>query len=492
MLKRPKGSRPYWCLLFSVLLAWVWGQPSQAVAEQADATSASRPNVLLLLADDLGYGELGCQGNPQIPTPHIDALAHNGIRCTQAYVTAPNCSPSRAGLFSGRISTRFGYEFNPIGARNDDVGVGIPLTESMLAEQLRDAGYATGLIGKWHLGGTADFHPLRRGFDEFFGFLHEGHFYVPSPWRNVTTQLRRLTLPVEGQTVYQASPTLVYSTHMGHNEPAYDANNPILRGGQPVQESEYLTDAFTREACDFIQRHAGQPFFLCVAYNAVHSPLQAKNETLAKFDFIPELQRRIFAAMLSDMDSSVGAITKTLDEFDLSRNTLIFFLSDNGGPTRELTSSNSPLRDGKGSMYDGGLRVPFIIRWPARLSAGKVCHEVISSLDIMPTLAGVCGLPPHAELDGQDLLPLLRGESSTGHRQLYWRQGSRAALRRGDWKIVSPRQIQGTREWELYHIADDHSESNDLAGSHAGKLQELLDIWETYDAQMSPPLMRAK
>jgi arylsulfatase B len=212
----------------SKLIAWLvlcgFGTP---------LAGGEQPNIILLVADDLGYGELGCQGNAEIPSPHIDSIAANGTRFTQGYVTAPNCSPSRAGFLTGRIPTRFGYEFNPIGARNEDPGTGLPKEEKTLAELLHQQGYTTGLIGKWHLGGAADYHPHRQGFDEFFGFLHEGHYFVPPPYHGVTTMLRRRTLPGGGQGRW-LSDKLIYTTHMRHDEPSYDANNPIIRGGQPV------------------------------------------------------------------------------------------------------------------------------------------------------------------------------------------------------------------------------------------------------------------
>ena len=218
------------------------------VSSNASAEDPRRPNIVLLLADDLGYGELGCQGNPQIPTPHIDSIARNGIRFTSGYVTAAYCSASRAGLLTGRYQTRFGYEFNPTGAHNEHPDAGLPGSQLTLARHLHNAGYTTALIGKWHLGGHAKYHPLRRGFDEFFGFTHEGHFYVPPPYREVTTMLRRKISP-DGRKGRWISPDgkLVYSTHMGNDEPAYDANNPIVRGGQPV---EFLV----RSACGAMNR----------------------------------------------------------------------------------------------------------------------------------------------------------------------------------------------------------------------------------------------
>jgi len=310
---------------------------------------APKPNIVLFIADDLGYGELGCQGNNQIPTPHIDSIAENGIRFTQGYVTAPFCSASRAGLFTGRYQTRFGYEFNPIGHHNEDPGAGLPPSEKTLPEHLLEAGYVSALIGKWHLGGTARYHPQRHGFDEFFGFLHEGHYFKPLPYEGLTTMLRRKVLPGGGSGRWVSHDgRTIYSTHMGHTEPDYDANNPIYRAGQPVDEPAHLTDAFTREANAFLRRNHDRPFFLCLSYNAVHSPLQGADAYLKRFSHIDDIHRRIFAAMLAHLDDGIGSVLDQLRVLELEENTLVVFLSDNGGPTRELTSSNGILREGKG------------------------------------------------------------------------------------------------------------------------------------------------
>ncbi|MDA1067970.1 MAG: sulfatase [Verrucomicrobia bacterium] len=470
------------CFLFFILLNFAF-----------NLQAAQLPNIVLLVADDLGYGELGCQGNPEIPTPHIDSLAEQGVRFTQGYVTAPFCSASRAGLMTGRYQTRFGYEFNPIGAKNEEPDAGLPLSEMTIADVLVDAGYVTGMFGKWHLGGSAKYNPIRRGFDEFFGFLHEGHYFVPQPYTDsTTTWLRRKVLPGggEGRWISQDE-KLIYSTHMGGTEPDYDADNPIYRDGQPVEEEEYLTDAFTREAVSFIGRHADKPFFLYVPYNAVHSPLQGADPYMKKFEHIEDIQRRIFAAMLSNLDDSVGAILAKLREKGMEENTLIFFISDNGGPTRELTSSNLPLREGKGSVYEGGNRVPFMAKWPSQIPAGAVYEHPVISLDIFATAAAIANaqLDKRKIIDGVNLIPYLTGENkSRPHDTLFWRIEKRTAIRVGDWKLLrNPGRGQGD-DWELYNLATDISESNNLASSNPSKLKEMIKAWESVNGEMIDPV----
>jgi len=451
-----------------------------------------RPNIIVFFADDLGYGELGCQGNPEIPTPYIDSIAESGVRFTAGYVAGPNCSPSRAGLLTGRTPTRFGYEFNPIGARNEDPEIGLPIKEVTIAETLQDAGYTTGLIGKWHQGGGAAYHPFRHGFDEFFGFTHEGHYFVPPPWKGVTTMLRRKSLPDGSKGRWVGEKGLSYSTHMKSNEPDYDANNPIVRGGQPVVETEYLTDAFTREAVDFIDRHDDKPFFLYLAYNAVHSPLQGADKYMKKFAHIEDVHRRIFAAMLANMDDSVGAVMSQLRMSGLEENTLVFFLSDNGGPTRELTSSNLPLRGEKGQMYEGAIRVPYMVQWKGKIPAGKVYHQPVSSFDIYATaVANSAGVTVPEQVEGVDLVPFLTGEDrGRPHETLFWRQGGKAAMRHGDWKIVrmGKRLQAGRAKWELYDLSKDISEQTNLADAQPEILSELIARWNEMNSEMADPL----
>ncbi len=446
---------------------------------------AARPNIVLIVADDLGYGELGCYGGKDIPTPHLDSLAGSGVRFTSGYVTAPFCAASRAAMMTGRYQTRFGFEFNPIGAVNTKPGIGLPVAERTIADHLRDSGYATSLVGKWHLGGTADFHPQRRGFDEFFGFLHEGHFFVPSPWLNVTTWLRRKTLPdgTQGRWTSKDSRT-IWSTHLGSSEPSYDTDNPILRSSQPVLETANLTDAFTREACDFIQRSKDQPFFLCLAYNAVHSPLQGEDSYMQKFSHIDDIQRRIFASMLSHLDDGIGQVMDSIRTQGLESRTMVVFLSDNGGPTKELTSSNAPLRGGKGNLYEGGVRVPFLVSWPGHLTAG-VSDTAVSSVDIAATVMRLAGIGTSKKfaIDGVNLLESETKSTFSKPRPLFWRVGGKRAIRLGDWKLV-----RMSTDWELYNLADDISESNNIAASYPDIVTELTESWTKWDAEQLTPL----
>ena len=304
--------------------------------------------------------------------------------------------------------------------------------------------------------------------------------------------LRRRTLPGNSKGRWLSPDRrLVYSTHMGYDEPDYDADNPIYRGGQPVEETAYLTDALTREAVDFVNRNADRPFFLYLAYNAVHSPLQGADEYMKRFAHIDDMHRRIFAAMLSNLDDSVGEVLAILKKKKLDRDTLVFFLSDNGGPTRELTSSNAPLRGEKGTVYEGGLRIPFLARWPGVLPAGKANNHPIISLDIFATASAVAGipLPNNAVFDGVNLLPVLTTiDAELPDRPLYWRTGNRAALRAGEWKVLRNPQRGQDNDWQLFHLKSDIGETRNLSVSHAAKRNELVNLWQNLDRQMIAPV----
>jgi arylsulfatase A-like enzyme len=312
---------------------------------------------------------------------------------------------------------------------------------------MKDLGYATGMTGKWHLGYKPEFHPQKRGFDDFFGFLGGAHSYVDAN---------------------------------------ADRANLILRGTQPVDEKEYLTDAFAREAVAFIDRNHTRPFFLYLPFNAVHAPLQSLEKYLARFSSIQDERRRTFAAMQSAMDDAVGRVLKTLRESKLEENTLIFFISDNGGPTPNTTSGNGPLRGYKAQVLEGGIRIPFMMQWKGRIPAGKVYNEPVIGLDIHPTAVAAAGgsIPASAKLDGVNLLPFITGSSKgRPHDRLFWRFGPQAAVRMGDWKLL--RMAGG--EWELYNLAQDIGEKNNRAATDPAKAKELEAAFNEWNAQLMEP-----
>lgn len=410
------------------------------------ATSApaqQQPNILLIVGDDMGYADVGCHGCKDIPTPNIDELAAAGVRFTNGYVSGPYCSPTRAGLLTGRYQTRFGHEFNSGGA-----GGGLPVTESTLADRLRQAGYATGVVGKWHLGNRPAMRPQQRGFDEFFGFLGGAHSYFA----------------VKG----------------------------ILRGDQPVAEMDYTTDAFGREACAFVEAHKGKPWFLYLAFNAVHTPMHATDERLARFATIDDPQRRTYAAMMSAMDEAIGKVRAAVEKTGQTRDTLVMFVSDNGGPTMQGTtinaSRNDPLRGSKRTTLEGGIRVPFVISWPGRIRPG-VFDGLSIQLDLHATALAAAGVAPKPEwkLEGVDLLPFVAGDrQGAPHDALYWRFGEQMAIRSGNWKLVRyDRTADGLAksisEPRLYNLADDIHEDKDLAAAMPDKRGELQAKWDEWN-----------
>ncbi|HVU88217.1 MAG TPA: sulfatase [Pirellulales bacterium] len=446
-------------ILATLVIAILAANPSRG-AERGESAASRRPNIIVILADDLGYADLGFQGCKDIPTPHLDALAASGVRCTNGYVSGPYCSPTRAGLLTGRYQERFGHEFNPGGQAEERGNAGLPVSETTMADRLKAAGYVTGLVGKWHLGAAPKFHPQRRGFDEFFGFLGGAHAYFPE--RGAA---------------------------------------PIYRGPEVVEEREYLTDAFAREAVAFIDRHQKEEFFLYLAFNAVHTPMHATDARLAKFSAIEDKQRRTYAAMTSAMDDAVGQVLDKVRSAGLTNDTLVFFFSDNGGPTMRTTtingSRNTPLRGSKRTTLEGGVRVPFVVSWPGKLPAGKTFDRPLIQLDVQPTALAAAGIEaqPDWKLDGVNLLPHLQGEASAGpHDTLYWRFGEQMAMRRGDWKLVRYDALvddgrQGTvSPVRLYNLADDVGESRDLAADQPERVKELTAVWSAWNAQLARPL----
>lgn len=466
-------------------LNWLLISRGSVVVAQSNAGQSSRSNVVVIIADDLGYGETGMMGNAEIPTPAIDQLAADGLRCTAGYVTASYCSPSRAGMMTGRYQSRFGYDINPTGQRNLLPQAGLPEDQTTFAKQMQEAGYATGLVGKWHLGAAESKHPTSRGFDTFYGFLHEGHFYVPGPpYENVLTMIRDTSLAKGSR---QRDGDVIRGNYARINEPPYDADNPMLRGTEEIVENDYLTDAITDQAVEFINQHAEDPFLLVVSYNAVHSPMQARQDDLESLRRIRDDQRRIFAGMLVALDRGVGRVREAIVDHSLARRTLIVFISDNGGPTEELTSSNAPLRGGKGSLYEGGIRVPMVWAMPGRLPAGRVEDRPVLSLDIAATALDLAGLPADEKADGRSLFDWIDDpRRDDPHSQLFWRMPrGKIAMRSGNWKIVRPARSEPI---ELYHLASDPGETRNLADDQPDKLGELINRWRAMNTNMAEPI----
>jgi len=428
----------------------------------ASAEEPAKPNVLLIVADDLGYGELGVQGySKDIPTPNIDLIAAYGTRFTNGYVSGPYCSPTRAGLLTGRYQQRFGHEFNPGPAETASQKVGLDLAQKTLGDRLKSDGYATAWIGKSHLGYDPEFHPLKRGFDYFFGFLGGAHDYLDSDGRG---------------------------------------RDPVQRDGKPIGKMDYLTEDLGREASAFIEKNKGKPWFTYLAFNAVHAPLEAPEKYQSRFPNIADPKRKKFAGLLSALDDAVGVVLAKLRETGQEENTLVFFISDNGGPTGQTSSGNGPLHGFKAQTWEGGIRVPWIVQWKNHLPEGKVDNRPVIQLDILPTALAAVGVTPQPDwqLDGVNLLPYLKGENTAApHEALYWRFGQQMAIRKGDWKLVkapgsgvqlgSPRISATTEGAQLYNLAADIGERNNLASAEPDRVKELAADWARWNEKNVAP-----
>jgi len=426
--------------------------------------AADKPNILVIVVDDMGYADIGVHGGKDVPTPNIDALAASGVRCTNGYVSCPYCSPTRAGFLTGRYQTRFGHEFNPhVG---DEAKLGLPLDQRTIADHLKAAGYATSLIGKWHQGFSPAHHPQSRGFDEFFGFLVGGHNFI----------LHKDAEPVFG------------SAH---------SHDLIYRGREVQMLDGYTTDLFTDEAIDFMDRQTVKPWFLYLAYNAVHTPLEIVEKHKSRIPTeVTDPARRGYLSLLLGLDDAVGRVTEYLSKTGRDKDTLVFFFSDNGGAGRKPflaynTGVNTPLRGDKGQTLEGGIRVPFFVSWPGKLSAGQVYEQPVIALDVLPTALDVAGAPEPENLDGVNLLPYLKSEASTvPHMSLFWRFGPQKAVRRGQWKLVDWRDFDAKKNsgWQLYDLASDIGEQHDLASTQPDLVAQLSREWETWNAKNIAPL----
>lgn len=429
------------------------------IALSMSAGAAAPPNIVLLFADDAGYADFGFQGSTRMQTPHLDRLAQSGVRLTQCYVTAAVCGPSRAGLLTGKYQQRFGFEENNVpglmsqsGLTGEDMG--LPLGMPTMGNYLQDMGYRTAVFGKWHQGEADRYHPLKRGFNEFYGFRGGARSYFP----------------------YASS----QSDRPGRN---------LERGWRQFQEHEgYLTEVLAEETCAFIERNRTTPFFAYVSFNAVHAPMHVDP---ADQDEFPQLRgkRRQMAQMMLALDRACGRIVETLRTHGLAENTLVVFTNDNGGPTDRNASSNYPLSGVKATHLEGGIRVPGIVVWPGKIAAGTVYDQPVSTLDLLPTFiaAGGGDVRGVEGLDGVDLLPYLQGDNQgRPHPVLYWKKENRGAIRDGDWKMLR----FPDRPAELFNIAEDPAEQRNLAGAHPERVKALYKKLFAWELELERPLFQ--
>ena len=447
------------------------------VLQAQEPAKTPRPNVVLILSDDMGYSDLPKFGKSEIPTPNIDRIAKEGTLFTDAYVTAPICVASRMGLLSGQYQQRFGIYGNIYGEDRTRLF----LNQTLLPAVFQNAGYRTAHVGKWHLSGNKRMQyqtagPRERGFDE--------------------------SVAIRG------------------GDSAFWKDTPVFRNGKQFPAPEYLTDYWGTEACAFIDRAHAQPFFLYLAYNAVHSPMHALDADQDRFSDVKEENRRIYDGMLLAMDRSIGRVLDRLDKHGIADNTIVVFLNDNGGgeSTERYArhsrnfANNLPLRGYKFDLFEGGVRVPMIVRWPGRVPAGKVYAEMVSSTDVYPTLLAAAGLqmPGGQPADGVDLLPFINGKKkSRPHEWLCWQNRSwlprkkggfvtptrkvhNSAIRKGNWKLVRLNEKIGSDTpppaWQLYDLEKDIGERQNVADQNEDVVNELNAHFDSWRSTMHPTL----
>lgn len=450
---------------FLILLIGCNNKQPIALPIDSDQENTTKPNIIIILTDDQGYADVGFNGCKDIPTPNIDRIANEGVKFTSGYVTYPVCGPSRAGLITGRYQSRFGFGRNPI-CDPDEPTFGLPLSEKTLATVLKSNGYKSIALGKWHLGTHETLHPLKRGFDEFFGFLSGGHQYFPELWTlNDISEIR--------------------SQFDGYN-------TKLLKNNTRIEEKEYLTDALSREAVTYIQENKDHPFFMYLAYNAPHTPMQATKKYLDRFPNIKDSKRKTYAAMISAVDDGVGTILDELHRLNLEENTLIFFLSDNGGPEEHNASDNGYLRGGKSDLFEGGIRVPFALQWKGHIPSGITYEKPISSLDIFATAVEVSNtdMTNNKKLDGVNLIPYVTHQKKDApHDYLFWRKfdSQQYAVRDGNThsKLILSKKTKG-----LYHLNDDIGEQNNLRQQELSEYETLNNLRKEWEKELIPPIFK--
>jgi arylsulfatase A-like enzyme len=421
-------------------------------AVQAEVPPERPPSIVLLLADDAGYTDFGFQADaePDVATwtPRIDSIARDGLTFSAAYAAAPSCSPSRAGLLTGRYQTRFGHEENP---RPDNLEAGLPVEETTMADRLKPLGYRTGLVGKWHLGLAPRFHPTERGFDWFHGLLGSSRWYFP------------LRNPTVGQALEE--------------------------NGERLAEEGYLTDRLGDAAVHFIDAHAEEPFFLMVAFTAPHGPHQTRPEDLPDVADVPSSRRRFYLGVVRVLDANVGKILDALERNGIAEETLVVFTNDNG-PGSKSAARGGVLRGTKGTLREAALRVPMALRWPDRVEAGRVVDDPVVAFDLLPTFLAAAGGTGDEALDGVDLGPLLAGAvDRLEPRPLFWRRGGargEIAVRLGRHKLHLPDRFE-QRGARLYDLATDPGEAHDRASRRPEIVTELRGLLKAWEAEQIPP-----
>ncbi len=466
----------------------------------AGESALRRPNILILLADDLGKTDVSLYGSTHIRTPNIDSIGANGVTFSEGYITSPICSPSRAGLLTGRYQQRFGFELitheryprnrleyyvaKYLLARGDwriadeimvpefeDVlSQGLPASELTLAELLQPLGYRTAIMGKWHLGFSATAIPIHRGFDYHYGF-YGAHSLYANPARPDIVNSRHEDF----------SERFIWSSHR-------EGNCVLRRNDEPVDDDLYLTARIAKESTDYIRAHKDEPFFLYVPFNAPHTPFQVPRAYFDRFPNEPDDNKRVYLGMIAALDDAVGEILAALRETGLLEKTLIFFLSDNGGATYTHATDNAPLRGGKFTNFEGGINIPFAMQWKGHLPSGARFTRPVSSLDIFTTTAAAAGspLPADRSYDGENLLPYLLGDKTGDvHAALFWRSMYAKAIRRGRYKLLRDERANRTL---LFDMEADKTESQDIAAREPSVVSELLQALGKWESELQSPL----
>ncbi|MEM7550149.1 MAG: sulfatase-like hydrolase/transferase [Bacteroidota bacterium] len=472
------------------------------LSRKVSSTDTTRPpNIVIIMADDLGKAEVSIYGQDLVQTPNIDAIARNGVLFTEGYITSPICSPSRAGLITGRYQQRFGYELQPhdrypknmaeyLGFKyfvdtdnwvladeeviypklEDILKQGLPPSEITMAELLKKRNYKTGIIGKWHLGFSEFSFPLQRGFDYFYGFYEAFSLYA-----------------------YEDDPNIVNHHHEDLFTDKYiwgpgrTGNCAIYRNEEVVEEKEYITKKFAKEAVQFIEDNKEDPFLLYLPFNAPHTPFQATKEDYEAFSHIEDKNKRVYYAMIKALDDAVGKITSKIKSSGLEENTLIVFLSDNGGATYTEATDNQPLKGGKVTNFEGGINIPFMMQWKGNIPEGMVYRKPVISLDLFRTASELAGVPMPSDraIDGVNLVPYINGEKSDEpHEALYWKAGYNHAIRKGDWKLILNDKDQRT---VLYNLLSDKNETTNVASSNPDVVEELKSDLRSWEKDLENP-----